>query len=192
MISRIAINGLLLSLALVLFGCQNDNPVPKPVGYFRIDLPEKEYVTKNPDCPFTLEISKHSYLEYFEDTPCWFNIVYPELKAKLHLTYKPVNNNLRAYIEESRNFAYEHQVKAMSIESERIIDKDKRVYGLIYDLGGNVASPYQFYLTDSTRHFLRGSLYFRARPNSDSISPSLNYIKEDVRYMINNFSWSDQ
>ncbi len=179
-------------LLTIFAGCEGEKPIPKPVGYFRIDLPRHEYTTKNPDCPFTLSVSEHSYMEYFEDTPCWFNIVYPELNAKLHLTYKPVAGNLREYIEESRSFAYEHQVKAVSIESERILNDDKNVYGLIYDLGGNVASPYQFYVTDSTNHFLRGSLYFRARPNSDSISPSLNYIKEDVRHMLRNFKWSDQ
>jgi len=183
---------LLILTALLILGCGEDKPVPKPVGYFRIDLPDHEYANKNPDCPFSLAVSKHSYMEYFEDTPCWFNIVYPDLNAKVHLTYKPVSDNLREYIEESRNFAYKHQVKAVRIESERIINEEEKVYGLIYDLGGNVASPYQFYVTDSTNHFLRGALYFRARPNSDSISPSLNYIKEDVRYMLNNFAWKDQ
>jgi gliding motility-associated lipoprotein GldD len=187
-----AIISLLIFTAIGLSSCEGEKPIPKPVGYFRIDLPDHEYTRKNPDCPFSLDVSEHSYMEYFEDTPCWFNIVYPDLNAKIHLTYKPVSNNLREYIEESRSFAYEHQVKAVRIESERIIDEEDNVYGLIYDLGGNVASPYQFYLTDSTNHFLRGSLYFRARPNSDSISPSLNYIKEDVRYMLNNFAWKDQ
>lgn len=177
---------------MIFYACEGEKPIPKPVGYFRIDLPQHEYTTKNPDCPFTLSVSDHSYMEYFEDTPCWFNIVYPDLNAKIHLTYKPVSDNLRAYIEESRSFAYEHQVKAVSIESERIINPEKKVYGLIYDLGGNVASPYQFYVTDSTNHFLRGSLYFRARPNSDSISPSLSYIEEDIRHMLQNFTWSDQ
>lgn len=154
-------------------------------------MPEHEYLKKTPDCPFTLEVSKYSYLEFFEDTPCWFNIVYPDLDAKIHLTYKPVKNNLREFIEESRSFAYEHQIKANRINSKTIIDKDKKVYGLIYNLGGNVASPYQFYVTDSTDHFLRGSLYFRAHPNSDSIAPALNYVKEDMEYLLENFSWTD-
>lgn len=180
-----------LSLSILL-GCEQEKAIPKPVGYFRIDLPDHAYSKKNPDCPFSLSVSEHSYMEYFEDTPCWFNIVYPELNAKVHLTYKPISNNLREYIEESRSFAYEHQVKAVSIDSKRIVDNDEKVYGLIYSLGGNVASPYQFYVTDSTNHFLRGSLYFSARPNSDSLAPSLSYIKEDVNYMLENFTWSDQ
>jgi len=178
--------------AIVICGCEGEKLVPKPVGYFRIDLPDHKYATKNPDCPFELSVSEHAYMEYFEDTPCWFNVAYPELNAKIHLTYKPVFNNLREYIEESRSFAYEHQVKAVRIDSELIINEEESVYGLIYDLGGNVASPYQFYITDSTNHFLRGSVYFRARPNSDSISPALNYIKEDVRHMLQNFTWADQ
>jgi len=179
-------------ISCILLGCDEKKSIPKPVGYFRIDLPDHEYTLKNPDCPFSLSVSRHSYIEYFKDTPCWFNIVYPQLNAKVHLTYKPISNNLREYIEESRSFAYEHQVKAVSIDSKRIVDNDDDVYGIIYDLGGNVASPYQFFITDSTSHFLRGSLYFNSRPNSDSLAPSLNYIKEDVNYMLENFTWSDQ
>lgn len=178
-------------LLFLLLSCSDQAPIPKPVGYFRIDLPEQEYKTKELDCPFKIEISNYAYLEVFQENPCWFNIVYPDINAKIHITYKPIDDNLRYYIEESRNFAFEHQIKANKINSNPIVSASRAVYGLSYNLGGNVASPYQFYLTDSVNHFLRGSLYFEARPNQDSISPALEYIKEDMNHLIDSFSWEE-
>ncbi len=176
----------------LLVSCGNDDYAPKPVGYFRIDLPEPTYVEKQPHCPFRFETSAQSRLEFFDTTitsGCWFDIHYPAFQAKMHLTYKPVSGNLREYLEESRSMTYEHQVKASRISSTIIRQDDKRLYGLVYDLGGNVASPVQFYITDSTDHFLRGSLYFEARPNPDSIAPVLNYIRKDIGHIIDTFSW---
>jgi gliding motility-associated lipoprotein GldD len=181
----------LILFILVLSSCAGESPVPRPVGYFRIDLPEKAYEERNLECPFRFEISKQSRLEYTKENMerCWFDISYPDLNARVHITYKPVDNNLREFIEESRSLAYEHQVKASRISPKVIAQKEKDVYGLAYDLGGKVASPYQFYLTDSTRHFLRGSLYFMARPNPDSLEPVLNYVREDLDHFIESFEW---
>jgi gliding motility-associated lipoprotein GldD len=163
------------------------------VGYFRIDLPEHSYKEKELDCSFSFKISDYSYLEIYNDsaTNCWFNIAYPELDAKLHVTYRRINNDLRTLLEEAHGMAYEHQIKASRIKSRTIIKDSVGVYGLEYKLGGDVASPYQFYLTDSTEHFLRGSLYFRARPNPDSIRPSLDYVERDMEKFIESFEWEN-
>jgi gliding motility-associated lipoprotein GldD len=185
---------LALILALSFWGCKEDAPTPKPVGYFRIDLPESDYKRRNPEyCPFSITISSHSRIEYaFHETnpECWFNVYYPRFDATIYFTYKEVKDNLRAYIEESRAMTYEHQIKANRIEAEAITYPEKNVYGLIYDLGGNVASPVQFYLTDSTDHFLRGSLYFNARPNPDSIKPVLGFVRTDIDSIINGLQWA--
>ena len=178
--------------ALFFFSCADENPVPKPIGYFRIDLPESDYREKEPlNCPLEFQISQNSRLEYTSKDKCWFNVSYPAYRAKIHLTYKPVEDNLRDYIEESRTLTYEHQIKANSIRQNTIVDREREVYGLIYDLGGSVASPVQFYLTDSTNHFLRGSLYFNARPNPDSIKPVLRYVRSDIDQMIESLNWTD-
>jgi gliding motility-associated lipoprotein GldD len=185
----------LLVSSCILFSCSSEPPIPKPVGYFRIDLPKNEYQLKAPPCPFSFEASKLSRLEFYENEEakdeCWFDLHYPSFKAKIHITYKPVEDNLREFIEESRTLTYEHQIKANSIKTVPIINESSDVYGLAYDLGGSVASPYQFYLTDSTKHFLRGSLYFTARPNPDSIQPVLDFIKEDLEYLTSTFKWQD-
>ncbi len=175
----------------VIVGCKSDPPTPKPVGYFRIDLPENDYQPKELDCPFSFEISKESRLLFFEDTKeqCWFNIEYPNLGATVHITYKPVQGNLRELLEESRSMTYEHQVKANRIDSKRINTPNAHVYGLTYELGGTVASPYQFFVTDSANHFLRGALYFNAKPNPDSLKPSFNFVKKDLEHLVETFEW---
>lgn len=183
---------ILFSIILIIQGCE-ENYVPKPPGYFRIDLPEKKFVQRNlENCPFKFESPVYSQVQIIKDkaeNPCWFNINFPDQNAMIHFTYKPVENDLRDLIEETHQLTFEHQVVANRIESHQIVNDSVNVYGLIYDLGGNVASPLQFYLTDSSKHFLRASLYFMARPNPDSIQPVLDFIHKDVEHLIETWRW---
>lgn len=176
---------------LFLYACGRETPIPKPIGYFRIDLPAPKYQHKTPDCPFEFDISEFARLEMIVDTAhsCWFNVAYPMLDARMYFTYKGVDGDLREFIEEAHGLAFEHQIKANKITTRKIQDDSSKVYGLIYDLGGNVASPYQFYLTDSANHFLRGSFYFNARPNPDSSKPALDYVRNDLDRFIDSFEW---
>lgn len=184
-----------LLFVLALCSCSNDTPIPKPVGFFRIELPESSYRQKDPEfCPFRFPLSNHGRVEYKSspDGPiCWFNLSYPRFDAKLYFTYKEVDGNLRELIEESRTLTYEHQVKANRIQEKAVSDTSRSVYGLVYDLGGAVASPLQLYLTDSTNHFLRGSLYFNARPNPDSINPVLTYLQKDIDKFVEELEWTN-
>ena len=185
----------LLFFVLSLFSCSDDTPIPKPVGFFRIDLPEASYGEKDPEfCPFKFPLSINGRVEY-KSSPngpiCWFNLSYPRFDAKLYFTYKEVDGNLRELIEESRALTYEHQVKANRIQEKAVSDTSRAVYGLVYDLGGAVASPVQLYLTDSTNHFLRGSLYFNARPNPDSIDPVLHFLQKDIDKFVEELEWTN-
>jgi len=177
--------------ALMFTSCENP-PVPKPKGYFRIDLPEKEYVRYDEDCPFTFEYPNIAMIEKDNSRvtePCWINIAYPAFKGKIHLSYKKVEGNIREYLEDARELAMKHTVKASSIEEELVMIDSTNVFGLVYYLQGSTASSCQFFLTDSVNHFLRGALYFNAPPNPDSIAPVDNYIKQDIRHFINTFKW---
>lgn len=176
---------------LILSGCKNDY-TPKPRGYFRIQLPAKKYLEyQSNDCPFSFKIPEYS--QVLKDSnrlsePCWFYIVFPTLNGQLYFTYKPLaKNEFIKLVEDSRAMAYKHTVKANSIE-ETVISGNK-VHGLVYNIGGNAASNMQFYLTDSVNHFLRGSLYFFSPPESDSLEPVVNFVKDDVKYFINSFQW---
>ncbi|MCA1763690.1 MAG: gliding motility lipoprotein GldD [Cryomorphaceae bacterium] len=185
------ISALLFLFVIALSSCAEEEAVPKPIGYFRIDLPGHSYQKKDLDCPFSVEISKYSRLETFEDQPCWFNIYYPDLDARIHITYRPVAGNLRDFLEEAHNLAFEHQIKANSIKTQKISRLADNVYGLAYNLEGSVATPYQFYLTDSTDHFLRGSAYFNTRPNPDSLKPALAYLQKDMAHFLEHFEWKE-
>ena len=184
-----------LLFGLLLISCNEDTPTPNPLGYFRIDLPAANYRVKEPEhCPIKFLLSENGRIEYTSSTTepkCWFNLSYTSFDAKIYFTYKEVNGNLRELIEESRTLTYEHQAKANRIREKIISDTSRSVYGLVYDLGGAVASPVQLYLTDSTSHFLRGSLYFNARPNPDSIDPVLEFIKQDIDRFVEELEWKD-
>jgi len=120
---------------------------------------------------------------------CWYNIDFPLFNARIHLTYKPVNNSLSELLEESRSLAFKHSSKADAINEKLISFPDKRVFGTKYDIKGNAASSVQFYLTDSTDNFIRAALYFSVSPNIDSIAPVVKFIEEDIDHFINSFEW---
>jgi gliding motility-associated lipoprotein GldD len=182
---------LIIILSSFLLGCE-ETPVPKPRGYFRIDLPEKTYTTQVTDCPFQFDIAGYSTYEKRVDKndECWFNLNFPKHRAQVHFTYKPVTGNLRQLIEESHTMSFEHHVKANDIKSAVIQIDSTCVYGLIYRLEGEVASTVQLYLTDSVNHFLRGSLYFNVPTNSDSLAPVVEFLAEDLIVLANTLRWN--
>lgn len=165
---------------------------PKPRGYFRLNFPEKNYVKYDSACPFTFERPAYSVMGKDENIgaePCWLNVNFPTFNGTLHLSYKPVNNNIQRYLEDTYILASKHQIKASGIEERLILKDSSNVYGLMYEIEGNAASSMQFYLTDSTKHFIRGALYFNEVPNVDSIAPVLAFIKQDIYNMIRTFEW---
>lgn len=188
----ICVSGLSLSL---LSSCSSDDFIPKPKGYFRIDLPPKQYRKYNNDCPFAFEFHKEAEIKKGNE-PCWMNIEYPDQKATIHISYKKIENDsskkqIEQCIEDSRSLVYKHTVKASDIIEDRIRDDSSKVYGLLYSLEGNTASSMQFYLTDSAHHFIRGALYFNVATNADSLSPVIRYIQDDILHFVNTFEWKN-
>jgi len=187
----------LLPVALIslMYSCggKQDNYYPKPRGFYRIDLPQKQYTFFDSAYPFTCRIPANAHIapvESNEPGSIWFNLVFPQYNGMINFSYKTVNNNLYQLCEDSRDFVNKHISKANEIKEIRVIQKDNNVYGLIYDIdGSNPASPYQFYLTDSTQHFLRGALYFNHIPNNDSIAPIIQRVKEDIDTLISSLKW---
>ena len=184
----------LSSLLIALFSsCDNKQYQPKPRGYFRIDFPEKEYVRLDSMNYYSFEYPTYStitpdYLSPQEKE--WINIEYPAHKGTVHISYKAVNDNLDAYLEDSYYMMTKHLSRAMGIRDSVVANPDRNVYGLVYFLEGEgVASPMQFYLTDSVNHFMRGSLYFNVRTNNDSLAPVIDFILDDVRHMIETIEW---
>lgn len=180
-------------LMLLAFGCTQPYQSPKPKGWMRIALPAKEYRLYDSLIHFRFEKPTYAAIEPDSDWPAqtdWVNMQFHSLNATLHISYKPVKNNLREYIDDAHAMAMKHLPKANTIRDSLIINPQKDVYGLIYEIGGRgVASPVQFYLTDSTKHFMRASLYFNFRPNNDSIEPVIGFLRRDLLHMIETFDW---
>lgn len=168
--------------------------IPKARMYPRIDFPRHQYTSYDSICPYTFETPVYSVVvpdagEHTE--PCWINIIYPRFGAVMHVSYKVIDNNLEKYLEDCDNFAKKHTVKANGLDENPIVRDSARVFGLLYDIKGNAASNLQFYVTDSVKHFLRGSLYFNVSPNMDSLEPVVKFLREDAIHLIKTFSWKN-
>ncbi len=182
----------LMITALFINGCQS-HYTPKPRGYFRITLPKHEYKLFDTVFPYTFEYPKYVKITpdpYSPNEKYWINMDYPQFHATIHISYKVVHNNLIKYLKDARKMVVKHIPKANAINDSLIINPAHNIYGMVYDIEGNgVASPYQFIITDSSKNFLRGSLYFNLPPNNDSLSPVIEFIKEDIRHFLKTFSW---
>lgn len=180
-------------LLLMVTACCDDNQQPKPRGYFRIDLPEKQYVTLDTMQCYSFEYPVYATITpdfYSPDEKNWANVVFPSFKGTIHLSYKHIDGNLSQYVEDAHKMIIKHLEKASGIRDSLVVNEEHNVYGLMYFLDGEgVASPMQFYLTDSTQHFLRGSLYFNIYPNNDSLQPVIDFITDDVRHLIKTLEW---
>jgi gliding motility-associated lipoprotein GldD len=180
-------------ILLVVATACSEHYTPKPRGYFRIDLPEREYRSFDSAFPYTFEYPV--YAKVVADSsklaePYWMNLYFPAFKATLHLSYKEVNGNLAGYLDDAHALVNKHIPKANAITQHEYIDRANRVYGLVYDIkGSDAASAFQFYVTDSTSAFVRGALYFNLVPNNDSLSPVIDFLKADLEHLISTFRW---
>ena len=177
---------------VVFYGCKSENYYPKPMGFHRIDFPENiQRKTYEGNCPFTFQYPIFASVQ--DKDRCNQNIAFPKFKAVLHCTNIQFDdtkmNNLFYHSEYSRKLAYEHRIKADAINETAYTNDSLGVYGVTYEIIGDVACNYQFFLTDSTNNFYRGSLYFNVPPNLDSLRPILNYLKENINTMIGTFDW---
>ncbi len=181
-------------VALLVFACQQ-NYTPKPHAYYRIDFPEKIYQSYESDCPFTFDYPIYGTVKPNDSPtaePCWLNVQFPKYKGTIHLTYKPINQNFDDFLEDSWTIIYKKIAqKADAVEPYDYADPVHKVYGTIYDIKGNAASPVQFFVTDSVKNFLRGSLYFSAKPNQDSLAPVVSFFKEDIVHMMESVRWKE-
>lgn len=185
-------------LLLFFYQCMDDEEeayTPKPRGYYRIAFPEKKYQWYDSVCPFKFEYPIYGKIEkdlHPMAEPCWINIQFPYFRSTLHLSYKNLGGKKIAdLIEDSRELAIKHQIKSIGMEETVILRDSVKVYGLIYDIEGNTASSLQFYVTDSTHHFIRGALYFNVRPNIDSVKIVLRFLREDVIHFIQTLQWKN-
>ncbi|MDQ6528062.1 gliding motility lipoprotein GldD [Flavobacterium sp. LHD-85] len=173
-------------LVLTVISCKND-VLPKPASFLRLDYPEAKYVNFENNCPFAFQMNVDAIIK--GEKECGFAITYPKMKATIYLTYKPVNGNIDKLLRDAQKLTYEHVIKADDILEQPYLNPQKKVYGMFYQVDGNAATNSQFYVTDSTKHFLIGSMYFYAKPNFDSIMPAASYVKNDMQRLMETLKW---
>lgn len=181
-------NGLILLfiIAITLVSCKNES-IPKPSSYLRLDYPVAKYSNYENGCNYSFNYNSNAKVT--QKGNCNFEITYPKMKATIYLTYKPVNNNIKLLLQDAQKLTYEHVIKADDIIEQPYINPNKRVFGMFYQVDGNAATNTQFYVTDSTKNFVTGSVYFYAKPNFDSIMPAASYIKNDVQNLMESLKW---
>jgi len=175
---------------VLLVSC-NTTYKPKPRGFNYISFPEKNYENLNVKDVYLFKkntLANH----YFDKELPWVTIKYKKLKAEILITYKEIEteSDLNTFIEESYRLIGRHQIKAESILERKVVTSKKK-QGIIFEIKGAVASPYQFITTDSTKNFLRAALYLDVPIENDSIFPVINYLKEDVNQILNTLTWHD-
>lgn len=194
--------GLLLLLTLTLFAIascgHHGGETPRPRAYLRFDFPDKcyqPYDTTSTHFTFEKACEAQVMLKRDKASEQYIDIWYPHYDAVVYLTYKPIGNvaALRAQIDTSYKFVSQHFDHSTGVEEKQYSDPSHKVYALTYQLNGqSVASTYQFWATDSSRHFLRGALFLNQTPNNDSLAPILDYLQQDVRHLIETLRWKDQ
>lgn len=172
----------------MLVSCGKET-LPKPTPYLKLQYPEPVYKKIETNNPFTFEISELAKINF--NNKNWLSVEYPKLKATIHITYRSINNNLDEILKEVEKLTFEHTIKADVINAIPYENYEKRVFGKLYDIEGNVATNIQFRATDSVKHVLSGALYFYARPNYDSIVPAVKYIEKDIIHLIETLEWKD-
>ena len=177
---------LFIGISICIISCKGD-VLPKPKSYLSLNYPEPKYTNFNGNCEYSFDYNTIG--KVVDQGNCNFHIEYPKLKATVYLSYKPVNKNIDVLLRDAQKLTYEHVIKADGITEQPYVNKDNKAYGMFYEVGGNAASQSQFYLTDSTKHFLVGSVYFYAKPNFDSVLPAAHYIKNDLKILMESLKW---
>ncbi|MGB0789404.1 MAG: gliding motility lipoprotein GldD [Marinirhabdus sp.] len=174
----------LLFVSVLLLCCQ-EHPTVKPAAALRLEYPAPEFERVGTPCPFTFE--KNTRATLTQRPGCALNLHYPELNAAVFITYRRVNGNMDSILYDAQKLTADHHQRAEAIFEQPMANPIAKVYGMFYGITGNAATNTQFYVTDSTSHFLSGSVYFNARPNYDSLYPAINYMRNDVRRLMESF-----
>jgi gliding motility-associated lipoprotein GldD len=183
-------------LLLAVVSCNSDYTI-RQRGYFRIDLPEHKYTTfDKPGYPYAFEYPVYSnivqdstFFESAPENPYWINIDFPTLNGKIYMSYKDVRrNDFDKLVDDAFKLTYKHSTKATGIR-DSLMHTPNGITGIFFKVSGNAATARQFFVTDSTKHFLRGALYFDSTPNADSLAVVNDFLEVDMKHLINTLRW---
>ena len=177
-----------LLIIIGLISCE-ENYIPKKRAFFRLETPVKKYKTVSNDS-YKFDILKSSTFIVKKDDKTWTSVLYPSLKAAIYLTYFN-NPDIEKLSEDARNSAYKHTIRADDIVNMQFSLPQKKLFGTIYSIEGNAATPVIFFFTDSISQFLHGTVYFNCPPNADSLKPVTHFVREDIQHIIETFEWTN-
>ena len=205
---------LLIIITTLLWSC-NSVYTSKKTGYYKIDFPERHYIKfEKEGIPYSFEYPQYAnivrdtaYFDSTSDNQNWMNIDFPQFKGKIYVSYKSIGgvsvykvkkngkyvdsagiNYFEKMVNDCYNLTYKNDVKAYSID-DSLMHTPNNISGTFFKVTGNVATAKQFFLSDTTKHFLRGALYFDATPNEDSLRPINDFLQEDLKHLINTLRW---
>lgn len=205
-------------MGFIFFGC-NAPYVSKKRGYFKIDLPERGYQKfDNPGFPYSFEypvyaqIGKDStFFDNNPENPYWINIDFPDFHGKIFLSYKIIGgkalykikqpdgkykdslgtNIFDKMVADAFTLTNKNDVVSSSIK-DSLIKTPNQISGVFFKVAGNAATAKQFFLTDTSKNFIRGALYFDVTPNADSLMPVQDFLQSDLEHIINTFRWRNR
>lgn len=202
-------------IIIVVSSC-NSVYTQRPRGFFKIDFPAHAYQQfDKAGYPYKFEyptyaniVQDSAFFEEQPENPYWINIDFPQFHGKIYVSYIEIGGKSRFKVRDAKGnyidstgintfdnlikssyaLAYKHSVKASSID-DSVFTTINHVEGVYFKIGGNAATANQFLVTDSVKHFLRGALYFDATPNADSLNIVNNFLQQDMKHLINSFTW---
>ena len=188
-------------MAVVVTSCGGEtNQTPKPRAYPKIEFPVSDSLASFnlQVCPFKFQYPGYIQVEqdtvFFDDKPkhpCWFDLVTPSLSGRVHVSYYPIRS--LADFEKHRDDAYtlvgKHNIVANYIDEQPIERPGADVHGFAFAVEGDAASPYQLFVTDSTRHFIRAAVYVNAQAKADSLAPVYRFLQRDLEEVVGTLEW---
>lgn len=177
-----------LLFLLFVCSCAEESPLPKPKAQMRLEYPKGELINLETD-NFTFRYNQRANPKKNKDSA--YTLEYPDMKGAIFLSYMAIDDNLEQLIQDAKRLSYEHAAKADNIVEQPYVNPEAQVYGSLFEVQGNAASQTQFFVTDSTTHFLTGSVYFYTKPNYDSILPAAAYLQNDIRGIMETLKWRE-
>lgn len=179
----------LLLLFIFVISCDDTVMLPKPKAQLSLQYARPDYTAIKSACPYQFKKNSRANFELLNN--CDSKLVYPKMRATIYLSYRSIENNLDSLLADAYQMPSKHIIKAAEIPEKVFINPDNRAYGTLFRIVGEAASQAQFFLTDSTDHFLVGSLYFYTRPNYDSIMPAARFIEQDMVKLMETLAWKE-
>ena len=171
-----------LYFLFTFFSCENNSSLPKQDAYLRIEFNEPNYLihkSQNSKINFLYNTSSSSLESISART---INLDYKKLGMSLDLSFDKLNDEteLTNYLRDFNLLLDAHTKRSNGFLIKEFENRNYSTYGKLYEFRGDVASPIQFFLTDSINNFIHGSLNMTFKSKYDSIYPSVQYIKNDI------------